>query len=82
MLKKIQEIEFMLQKQSLVLAPENFGLAHIGPKQFETWADQYVHHSELPLLRQGKFQKTKSLIDDEDVKSTCLYFVQFSSKNR
>ena len=40
------------------------------------WADHYLLHSELPLLRQGKFQKTKSLIDDEDVRAACLSFLR------
>ena len=40
------------------------------------WADHFILHSELPSLRQGKFQKTKSLIDDEDVKSACLSFLR------
>lgn len=40
------------------------------------WADHYLLHSELPFLRQGKFQKTKSLIDDEDVKTACLAFLR------
>lgn len=40
------------------------------------WADFYLLNLELPLLRQGKYQKTKSLIDDEDVKSACLSFLR------
>jgi hypothetical protein len=40
------------------------------------WADHFMLHSKLLLLRQGKFQKTKSLIDDEDVKSACLSFLR------
>ena len=40
------------------------------------WADYFLLHSELPHLRQGKYQKTKSLIDDEDVKSACLSFLR------
>lgn len=37
------------------------------------WADFFSLHSKLPLLRQGKYQKTKSLIDDEDVKSAVCH---------
>jgi hypothetical protein len=40
------------------------------------WADHYLVHLELPLLRQGKYQKTKSLNDDEDVKTACLSFLR------
>ena len=40
------------------------------------WADYYLLYFELPLLRQEKYQKTKSLIDDEDVKSACLTFLR------
>ena len=32
-------------------------------------------------MRQGKFQKTKSLIDDEDVKSVCLSFLRSTPAN-
>ena len=40
------------------------------------WADHFLSHSERPLLRQGKFQKTKSLVDDEDVQTACLTFLK------
>ena len=40
------------------------------------WAEYYLLHLDLPLLRQGKYQKTKSLIDDEDVRSCCLSFLR------
>ena len=48
----------------------------VSIKTIRDWADYYLLHSELPLLRQGKYQKTKSLIDDEDVKSACLTFLR------
>lgn len=41
------------------------------------WADFYLLHLELPLLRQGKYHKTKSLVDDEDVKFACFPFLRF-----
>lgn len=40
------------------------------------WSDSFVKHSELPRLSQGKFQKTKSLIDDEDVQSVCVSYIR------
>ena len=40
------------------------------------WSDYFVQHLELPRLRQGKFQKTKSLIDDEDVRAACLSYIR------
>lgn len=40
------------------------------------WSDYYVEHLELPLLRQGKFQKTKSLIDDEDIRIACRSYLR------
>ena len=40
------------------------------------WADHFLKHLSLPLLKQGKYQKTKSLIDDEDVRASCLSFLR------
>lgn len=40
------------------------------------WGDHYLKHFDLPLLSQGKYQKTKSLIDDEDVRAKCLSFLR------
>lgn len=40
------------------------------------WADFFLKHSSLPQLNQGKYQKTKSLIDDEDVSAACLSFLR------
>ena len=45
-------------------------------RTIQDWANYYLLHLKLPLLRQGKYQKTKSLIDDEDVKSACLSFLR------
>lgn len=40
------------------------------------WANFFCENLSLPELRQGKFQKTKSLIDDEDVRGACLTFLR------
>jgi hypothetical protein len=40
------------------------------------WGQHFCEHLELPELRQGKFQKTKSLIDDEDVKAACRSYLR------
>jgi hypothetical protein len=45
-------------------------------RSIRDWTDHYLLHYDLPRLRQGKFQKTKSLIDDEDVRSACLSFLR------
>lgn len=45
-------------------------------RSIRDWTDHYLLHSELPDLRQGKFQKTKSLIEDEDVRSACMSFLR------
>lgn len=45
-------------------------------RSIRDWADHFCSTLSLPELRQGKFQKTKSLIDDEDVRAACLTFLR------
>ena len=40
------------------------------------WSEYFVEHSEIPSLNQGKFQKAKSLIDDEVVRIACLSYIR------
>lgn len=40
------------------------------------WSDEFVRSHELMTLRQGKHQKTESLIDDNDVRFACLSYLR------
>ena len=65
-------------RSSEMIADVVFGKsgASYRARSIRDWADHYLLHSELPRLRQGKYQKTKSLIDDEDVRFACLSFLR------
>jgi hypothetical protein len=40
------------------------------------WANNFCEYGKLPQLNQGKYQKTKALIDDEDVRIACIRFLR------
>ena len=45
-------------------------------RRIRRWAQQYLHAQTLPEHRQGRHVKTKSLIEDEDVKAACRSWLQ------
>lgn len=45
-------------------------------RSIRNWASAYLENFVMPELRQGKFQKTKSLIDDPDIRAACLGFLR------
>lgn len=45
-------------------------------RSIRNWAVSFVTTLIMPELRQGKFQKTRSLIDDPDVRASCLGFLR------
>lgn len=40
------------------------------------WSDEFLHSRILMPLRQGKHQKSSSLLDDPDIKQACLQFLR------
>ena len=76
--RMVKDIPRRRIESSQMVADMFFGKsgASYRARTIRDWSDYYLKHSELPLLRQGKYQKTKSLIDDEDVKSACLSFLR------
>lgn len=40
-------------------------------RTIRNWAQFYIATNELPSLKQGRHQKTRTLIDDEDVQNAC-----------
>lgn len=65
-------------RSSEMIANALFGTsgASYRARTIRDWSDYYVEHLELPLFSQGKFQKTKSLIDDEDVRFACRSYLR------
>ena len=74
--RMMKDISCRRIESSQMVADMFFGKsgASYHARTIRDWSDYYLRHSELPLLGQGKYQKTKSLIDDEDVKLVCLSF--------
>lgn len=51
-------------------------------RSIRDWADFFVLNGILPELRQGKHQKTKTLIDDEDVIAACMRCMRSTPADR
>jgi hypothetical protein len=45
-------------------------------RSIRTWSEYWVQFHQLPVHSQGKHQKTKSFIDDEDIQRTCLNWIR------
>jgi hypothetical protein len=45
-------------------------------KTIRHWSTFWCRHEELPTSRRGKHQKTRSLIEDEDVQEKCMVWIR------
>jgi hypothetical protein len=45
-------------------------------KTIRRWSTFWGRHGELPTSRRGKHQKTRSLIEDEDVQEKCMVWIR------
>lgn len=66
-------------KVSRELYPENS--CEWKARSIREWASYFLVHHSLPPLTQGKHQKVASLIDCEDVRSSCLSWIRATNPN-
>ena len=45
-------------------------------KSIREWSDEFVRSGSMMVLRQGKHRKTRSLIDDNDIRFACLAYLR------
>ena len=66
-LKKVHNNPRSRVKSSKDVAEQSFGGGEHRAKSIRNWSDEYVRTHQMMVLRQGKHQKTESLIDDSDI---------------
>ena len=71
-LQKIQENPRSRVNSSKDIAEKIFGGGDSRAKSIRNWSDEYVRSHQMMVLRQGKHQKTESLIDDSDIRFVLL----------
>ena len=65
------KVESSLQVASVLFSTRpNRSMVHRARK-IRNWAQFYIATNELPSLKQGRHQKTSTLIDDENVQNAC-----------
>ena len=52
------------------------GAGSYRSRSIRDWASYFCVNGRLPELNQGKYQKTKTLIDDEDVRIACTRYLR------
>jgi hypothetical protein len=55
---------------------------HTEPEPSVIWSTYFCENLSLLELKQGKYQKTKSLVDDEDIREACLAFSRSQKADR
>ena len=52
-----------------------------GQRAILSWVDCFAETGDLPKSKQGRHQKTKSLLSDKDVESDCINWLREAKKN-
>jgi hypothetical protein len=71
-LQKIHENPRSRVSSSKDVAESIFGGGESRARSIRNWSDEYVRTHQMMVLRQGKHQKTQSLIDDSDIRFVLL----------
>ena len=68
-------------RASTEIAKQIFSGGASRARSIRNWSDEYVRTQKMMLLRQGKHQKTESIIDDADIRFPCLVIYEASGQN-
>ena len=63
-------------RTSLYIAKIIFGARPFRAAAIRHWAKSFALEKKIPVILQGRHQKTSSLIDDEDVRRDCVGFLR------
>jgi hypothetical protein len=75
-LEKIKENPRSRIRSSKDVTEQIFGKDESRAKNIWNWSDEYARTRQMMVLRQGKHQKTESLIDDSDIRFALLAFLR------
>ena len=75
-LQKIQETPRYRVSSSKDVTEAIFGGGESRERSIRNWSDEYVRTRQMMVLRQGKHQKTPSLIDDADIRFSLFFHLR------
>ena len=69
-------------RASLAISQIIFGAGPYRASVIRMWAKCFRNTNQLPISRQGKHQKRRSLIEDEDVRKACVAYLRSLEPNQ